>query len=299
MTTTPTPSSQHPPRIGPVAPAEQRIEQPIEPMVGAMTQPAVNPPVEPTDGQAGASAAATVLQGVDPGIADGSIENAANAAGVDGTGAVSVTDTRPWGGAIPEAMDAWGGLVVVVAGVAIVVFVVARMVIGLAGRRSSARPASVPIGAGHEPEGPSESPLDRAMSEAEQLVRRLAAVLDNKADRVELLVQEADRKLAELNRTIAQADRRPTHVTNGERALRPSRAVDPLLMDRARVEQDRHERTQPRDDAEPSSDSMPPDPVHRRVCALADDGMSSLEIARSLNQPVGQVELILNLRKSG
>ena len=144
------------------------------------------------------------------------------------------------------------------------------------------------------------TPIERAVADAEQLARRLAATLDNKADRIDLLIQEADRKLDELNKAIA-AVARSTPVSTQDRPQRPTRTIDPSLMDRARVEQDRAER-QPEPRHEPRLARESPDetnPVHRRVWALADDGMAPVEIARSLNQPVGQVELILNLRKSG
>ena len=92
---------------------------------------------------------------------------------------------------------------------------------------------------------------------------------------------------------------------------RAGRSIDPSVLDLARVEQDRAERNghHAREHAEPKpapqpdhtrpNDPQHTDPVHRRVWALADDGMPTLEIARSLNQPIGQIELILNLRKSG
>lgn len=173
------------------------------------------------------------------------------------------------------------------------------------------------------------SPIERAMSDGEQLARRLAATMDNKAARIELLIEEADRKLEELNRAVAAVSR--ATPASPERAARTLRSIDPALLDLARVEQDRAERNGSHTDdprrpdrafsrspelmpepipdragasPTPPAPAEPPagsasDPVHRRVWALADDGMPSMEIARSLNQPVGQVELILNLRKSG
>lgn len=163
------------------------------------------------------------------------------------------------------------------------------------------------IAAIHERAISSTGPVERVMSDAEQLARRLAATMENKAARLELLIEEADRKLDELNKAVSQVSR-TTPVTERPR---PGRSIDPSVLDLARVEQDRAERNGHhfRDHAEPKP--VPPtdhhrpsepehaDPVHRRVWALADDGMPTLEIARSLNQPVGQIELILNLRKSG
>lgn len=149
------------------------------------------------------------------------------------------------------------------------------------------------------------TPIERALAEAEELTRRLAATLDNKADRLDLLIQEADRKLEELNRANAQVARQ-TPLTPAEPPAARPRTIDPSLMDRARVEQDRAERapSYQRHEPEPARRENPArdnggDPVHHRVWALADDGVPTVEIARSLNQPIGQVELILNLRKSG
>jgi hypothetical protein len=166
------------------------------------------------------------------------------------------------------------------------------------------RPAAAPhesrVQEIHDRAAASVTPVERAMADAEQLARRLAATLDNKADRIDLLIQEADRKLEELNKAIAAVSRN-TPVSTQDRPQRPTRTIDPSLMDRARIEQDRAER-QPEQRHEPRLTRETTDetnPVHRRVWALADDGMPPVEIARSLNQPIGQVELILNLRKSG
>lgn len=158
------------------------------------------------------------------------------------------------------------------------------------------------IAAIHERATASIGPLDRAMADAEQLARRLAATMENKAARLELLIEEADRKLEELNRAVAQARPAPAPA---ERSARPPR-IDPALLDMARVEQDREERHGHRENPRLADETPerprqepPADPVHRRVWALADDGLPPLDIARSLNQPIGQVELILNLRRSG
>ena len=190
-------------------------------------------------------------------------------------------------------------------------------------RKQSSRPYIPPaedrIAALHERATSTISPIERAMSSAEELARRLAATMENKAARLELLIEEADRKLEELNRAVAQTSRpAPVPATTAERNGRAVRTIDPTLLDRARVEQDRAERnghngyhdpanppgthamTQtPSAEIKRPAPNFPADPVHRRVWALADDGMPAMDIARSLNQPVGQVELILNLRKSG
>ena len=168
-------------------------------------------------------------------------------------------------------------------------------------------------------------PSERIMVQAEDMARRLGATLDNKAARLELLIEEADRKLAILNRSIATADapiqqqsQQPEHITAQPRP----RTIDPTLLDRARMEQDfeeRQTRVAGRIDPEPTPVSeqqpiqpvpqqpLPPEPptaqadpqelIQTQIVELAASGLSNIEIAHQLKHPIGQVELILNLRK--
>ena len=158
---------------------------------------------------------------------------------------------------------------------------------------------------------PSASPpANKAMLDAEEITRRLSAQLDNKAARLELLLEEADAKLSELNRVLAGAERSanrsipprspdPLYAASQDDRMPAPRTLDPSLLDRARMDQDLAERG--------SMHTTPPsqmstgsaqDQINERILRLADDGLGCIEIARSLNQPVGQVELVLNLRKS-
>lgn len=190
------------------------------------------------------------------------------------------------------------------AGVIVLVLIMMRR-LARKPKQATSLPTDERLAAVREQAIASITPLERSLAEAEELTRRLAATLDNKADRIDLLIQEADRKLEELNRANAQITRH-TPVQTSDRQPRPQRTIDPSLMDRARVEQDRAERApddysrhEPTPQHDQSTSSNGSDPVHHRVWALADDGIPTVEIARSLNQPVGQVELILNLRQSG
>lgn len=244
----------------------------------------------------------------DPGTGDAGIPTAlytgeGDDAGSD-AGTTLLSPDAPWldrlraqfeGSAFPNML--------MVAGVVLLLFLMMRRLLRRTAHAATIPPPEERLAAIHERAAASTTPLDRAMADAEQLARRLAATMDNKADRIDLLIQEADRKLEQLNQALAQVVRN-TPVSTTERPVRPVRSIDPALMDRARVEQDRAERhpvPAPAAEREPAHDASqaPSDPVHRRVWALADDGMPPIEIARSLNQPVGQVELILNLRKSG
>ena len=147
------------------------------------------------------------------------------------------------------------------------------------------------------------------MVETEDMARRLGAVLDNKAARLELLIEEADRKLAQLNKSLlgASIDSSIPSPTAAPGPAEPhARTIDPSLLDRARLEQDvedRQSRVAGRIDPVPASEPSPTlrpteqQTTQSKVLELADAGCTNIEIAHQLNEPIGQVELILNLRK--
>ncbi len=188
----------------------------------------------------------------------------------------------------------------------------------------------------------SMAPAHKVMVDAEDMARRLSASLDNKAARLELLIEEADQKLAQLNRTLAGHASHPAQQIQPEPAPvpqapspSPARSIDPALLDRARIEQDledrqtrvvgridhtptpapipqpisepkpqpepqpeRHPEPQPEPTPEPASEPAPePVSIQTQIAQLAAAGHSNIDIAHQLKQPIGQVELILNLRK--
>ncbi|MEX0876716.1 MAG: hypothetical protein WD114_04570, partial [Phycisphaerales bacterium] len=178
----------------------------------------------------------------------------------------------------------------------------------------------------HDRAQSSMDPGRKLMVEAEEIARRVGATLDNKAARLELLIEEADARLEELNRKLAASQlskpTSPQPQTQNQNQAQPHetppspRTLDPTLLDRARIEQDMEERQgrvlgriepQPpaaaaKPDYEPQSDpenppAAEPESIHSRIRTLADSGLTSSEIARNLDQPIGQVELVLNLHR--
>ncbi len=156
----------------------------------------------------------------------------------------------------------------------------------------------------------SMEPATKLMVEAENIARRVGATLDNKAARLELLIEEADARLEQLNRALSRAGGANTASQHPpappvERAPQPAapRTLDPTLLDRARVEQDledRQSRVAGRISPEPAPAETPPaegsPSMSDQIHDLAESGLSSREIARELDQPIGQIELVLNLR---
>lgn len=130
-------------------------------------------------------------------------------------------------------------------------------------------------------EASARSPTESFQADAEELTRRLGAILDNKAARLELLIEEADDRLAKLDRANLGASVQTRPVEHDAGAFRAT-APEPV-----------------RAAAPPPSPEPQVDPTQRQIYDLADSGLGPVEIAQRLDQPIGQVELILNLRRRG
>lgn len=110
--------------------------------------------------------------------------------------------------------------------------------------------------------------LEELMVEIEQLAKRMSAQLDAKAVQLDRLIREAEVKVAQLDAAHARAAAAPQ--------LTASAAAPPP----------------------PAAYAAPPvDPLTRRVVELHEQGKSSVDIARELEEHVGKVELILALRR--
>ncbi|TVQ31122.1 MAG: hypothetical protein EA376_11100 [Phycisphaeraceae bacterium] len=121
----------------------------------------------------------------------------------------------------------------------------------------------------------SNAHIESVMADAEELTRRLAAHLDNKAARLEKLIAEADDRLARLEEAsgpsgAARPNPRRRSINGG--AHEEGHRATTLLHEGA-------------------------DPLTRRVHELADEGLGTVEIAQRLEEQVGKVELILALRQ--
>ena len=106
-----------------------------------------------------------------------------------------------------------------------------------------------------------EQQMSNLLVELSDMTRQLSAQLDTRAAKLELLIREADEKLASLKSASTAA------------VAVPAPAFSPA--DRPRPE---------------------PDSRHSHIYSLADEGRSPGEIAASLDRPKGEIELILALR---
>jgi hypothetical protein len=114
-----------------------------------------------------------------------------------------------------------------------------------------------------------ERQMQNLLVELSEMARQLTSQLDTRSQKLEVLLQEADEKIAKL--------RAAETIAGEQRAVVPERQIWALA-------------------AEPPP---PVDPQHQAVYSLADQGQAAPEIARQLNRPRGEVELILALRGTG
>jgi hypothetical protein len=108
-----------------------------------------------------------------------------------------------------------------------------------------------------------ERDMSNLMVEMLETARQMTAQLETRAGRLEVLIQQADERVAALKACTATANATAS----------PSAQV---------AANDRTE--------------TPPNPRHAEVWAMADQGRSPHEIARQLDRPSGEIELILALR---
>ncbi len=170
----------------------------------------------------------------------------------------------------PEPGEGWGNIPTYLA---IFGFVVLLYTLLRAYRRSAARredrgtPREQIQGVREDAAKRGRASVDFAAAETLDMIERLSAQLDNKASRLEMLLAEADRRIDELYRL--------------RRAAPPASHPPRDVADRA-------EREAPGDGA---------DPVRSRVYEMADRGVGADEIARAVQRPRGQVDLMLALRR--
>lgn len=111
-----------------------------------------------------------------------------------------------------------------------------------------------------------ERQMTDLLVELEQMARQMTAQLDTRAGKLELLIKEADEKIALLQG--------------------PGRAslAEPMAI-------------LPTDTAPGMPAVSAADPRHVEVYDLADSGQSARQIAQQLGRPYGEIELILALRQ--
>jgi hypothetical protein len=119
-----------------------------------------------------------------------------------------------------------------------------------------------------------ERDMSNLMVEMLETARQMTAQLDTRAARLELLIQQADQRLAALKSGSSVAPGNHDAASDSPPSLGQNTSLPGTTF-------------------EPET---PPDPRHAEVWDMADQGSSPHEIARQLNRPNGEIELILALR---
>lgn len=125
-----------------------------------------------------------------------------------------------------------------------------------------------------------ERDMQSVVIELADMTRQMSAQLETRAAKLDLLIQEADAKIAKLNVALANVDTGKVSVsTSIDLPLSPS-ATLPIPM------------------KSPGLRLVKDDTEDRwaQVYLLADQGLSTSQIATRLNRPEGEVDLILHIR---
>lgn len=179
------------------------------------------------------------------------------------TNLLCITRAAPAGGATPPSepspLSSSLPSILMVAGILLLVIILMSKQKNR-GRRST--PASEPTQrlADLRQAAAGRESLDSVKVDVEELAHRLASQLDNKAARIEKLIADADDRLSRLEQSVA------------------AQPAAPVMM--------------------PTLTNQHDDPTRARIYELADKGHTPIEIARQLDQPTGNVELILSLRSA-
>ena len=135
--------------------------------------------------------------------------------------------------------------------------------------RKKKDPLSRPGGAGLSLQRSVERDMNNLLVELSEMTRQVTAQLDTRTLKLELLLKEADQRIATLEQALKQS---------------PPESAPPAPL------------------STPTEPPAPPpkvDPRHSEVYTLADQALSTQEISSRLSRPRGEIELILALRHRG
>ncbi len=192
------------------------------------------------------------------------------------TGTPAPTEAAEAGPSGPQQTASW---VLLAFGIVILVWVMLR----LQWKRQRRSPDDEPVAQMRETLVDRAAESERA-AEVAGIVRDMAARLETRAARLEVLLDQADERIEKLEARLAagiMSENLATPARPG--AARPidhGEPTDPWTMD-----------------SDASAKPSNHDPLHHEVYELADGGQTPLDIARRLDQQVGTIELILALRQ--
>jgi hypothetical protein len=142
--------------------------------------------------------------------------------------------------------------------------------------------------------------MDELLVELEEVSRRVGAQVDTKFAKLETVIRDADERIARLERVLGRqggSGKPPGRTASRDEPLQSvtPAAGQPASTEpaaRANSHSPRHQRA-----GSPTTPNQPSDPRFRRVYELIDAGATPIKAAEELGLPLGEVELILNLRE--
>jgi hypothetical protein len=135
--------------------------------------------------------------------------------------------------------------------------------------------------------------MDELLIQLEETARRVNAQVDTRFAKLEAVIRDADERIAKLEQLTVQASSAPGSqpAAPPPRPANPEESPPPPRQKRA---------TEPAATADGVSQTDHPkgmDEKRARIYALADQGASAMTIADALELALGEVELILDLRR--
>ncbi len=119
-----------------------------------------------------------------------------------------------------------------------------------------------------------ERDMQSVVVELTEMTRQMSATLETRATKLDLLIQEADQKIAQLNSVLAGIGSNEKPPTSIDLPPAPKPMKSPGLR---LVKDDTEDRWS-------------------EIYMLADQGLNTAQIASKLNRPEGEVDLILHIR---
>lgn len=167
--------------------------------------------------------------------------------------------------------------------------------------------------------------MEDLLVELQELSRKISAEIETRFAKLEAAIQDADRRIAVLNRlnrelnenssgsgsgSDSQQTKRSGQTGKTSKKKKPSRATrsnskstdsgdSKPRASSARSDDGKSEDRKSEDRKSESTGTVNLDSRNDVIYELADAGLTPVEIARDLGRTPGEVELILNLRRSG
>ncbi|MBN1347365.1 MAG: hypothetical protein JXQ73_32040 [Phycisphaerae bacterium] len=136
--------------------------------------------------------------------------------------------------------------------------------------------------------------LQELMMQLEQLARELSAQVDTRFAKLEKAITDADARIAELKRLGCVTEDGEPDGRGAETEEAPDGEIaEPVDEAAGRGEPE----TAGADPASAEAGDSQQGAVERRVIALAGEGKTALEIAREVGRDVGEIELIIKLKR--